>query len=97
MHFQLNIRLNAFTKGTAGGAVLVAGLPYTSHNTSGYASSFVTVGFYSWTFSNIPIAAVTDNSTYATINTMSSNAAHANLSDPGTSSMVWLGGTYRAA
>ena len=96
VHFQLNIRLNAFTKGTGSGAVLVAGLPYTSHNTSGYASAHVTISFYSWTFSNIPIASVTDNAAYATINTMSSNAAHANLSDPGTASMVWLGGTYRA-
>ena len=97
VHFQLNIRLNAFTKGTGSGVILVPGLPYTSHNTGGFANSAVNVQLYGWPFSNIPIASVVDNTNYAALNAMSSNAVIAALSDPDSNAMVWLSGTYRAA
>ena len=97
VHFQLNIRLNAFTKGTGSGTPLVAGLPYTSHNTGGYAISAVNIQLYGWSFSNIPVASVVDNSTNIYLSQISSNAASVALSDPDADSMVWVSGTYRAA
>jgi hypothetical protein len=97
VHFQLNVRINSFTKGTGSGSILVTGLPFTSHNTSGYANAQVSISLYGWTFSNIPYAVVLDNSTTAALSTMSSNAATAVISDPDSSAMVWLSGTYRAA
>jgi len=97
VHFQLNVRLASFTKGTGSGSILVTGLPFTAHNTSGYATAQVSLSLYSWPFSNIPSAAVIDNAAYAALSTMSSNSATAVLSDPTSGSMVWLSGTYRAA
>ena len=97
MHFQLNVRLASFTKGTGSGSILVTGLPFTAHNTGGYAHAQVSVQLYSWPFSNIPVAAVIDNSAHVALTTMSSNSATATLSDPDADSMVWLSGTYRAA
>jgi hypothetical protein len=97
VHFQLNVRLNAFTKGTGSGTPLVTGLPFTAYNTGGYASAGLSIRLYSWTFNNIPTAAVTDNATYATLTTMSSNSASIDISDPDSGSMIWLTGTYRTA
>ena len=93
--FRLNIRLNAFTKGTGSGQVLVAGLPYTAFNTGGYASAGLVIRLYGWTFSDTPIASVVDNATYCSLQTMSSNAGAENLADPDSNAMVWLTGTYR--
>jgi hypothetical protein len=97
VHFQLNVRLNAFTKGTGSGTPLVTGLPFTAYNTGGYASAGLSIRLYGWTFNNIPVAAVTDNATYVSVVTMSSNSALYDISDPGSGSMIWLTGTYRAA
>mgnify|MGYP003654608132 CR=1 FL=1 len=97
VHFQLNVRLASFTKGTGSGNILVTGLPFTAHNTSGYANAHVSISLFSWPFSSIPIAAVIDNTATAALTTMSSNSATAALSDPDADSMVWLSGTYRAA
>jgi hypothetical protein len=97
VHFQLNVRLNAFTKGTGSGTPLVTGLPFTAYNTGGYASAGLSIRLYSWTFNDIPTAAVTDNATYATLTTMSSNSASIDISDPDSGSMIWLTGTYRTA
>jgi len=97
VHIQLNIRLNAFTKGTGSGQVLVANLPYTAFNTSGYAIAGLIIRLYGWTFSYIPMASVVDNATYCTLSVMQSNAATANLADPDSNSMIWLSGTYRSA
>ena len=97
VHFQLNVRLASFTKGTGSGSILVTGLPFTAHNTSGYANAQVSISLYGWPFSNIPNAAVIDNAAYAALSAISSNSATAALSDPDADSMVWLSGTYRAA
>jgi cytoskeletal protein CcmA (bactofilin family) len=97
VHFQINVRLNAFTRGTGSGSLLLYGLPYTSHNTGGYAHAQVSMSLNAWTFNETPIASVIDNAAYCHINTMSSNATPATISDPGTSSMIWVSGTYRAA
>jgi hypothetical protein len=97
VHFQSNVRLNAFTKGTGSGSFLLTGFPYTAHNTGGYAHAQVSISLYGWTFSNIPVASVIDNTTYCHINTMSSNAIFSPIADPDSASMVWITGTYRAA
>ena len=97
VHFQLNTRLNAFTRGTGSGSFLVSGLPYTSHNTGGYAHAQVSMSLNGWTFNETPIASVIENAAYMHINTMSSNATPATISDPDSNSMIWVSGTYRAA
>eukprot|EP00918_Siedleckia_nematoides_P062916 GHVU01137039.1.p2 GENE.GHVU01137039.1~~GHVU01137039.1.p2 ORF type:complete len:321 (-),score=21.62 GHVU01137039.1:1764-2726(-) len=97
VHFQTNVRLNAFTKGTGSGSFLLYGLPYTAHNTGGYAHAQVSISLSGWTFSNIPVSSVIENAAYCHINTMSSNASAATIADPDSDSMVWVSGTYRAA
>jgi len=96
VHFQLNIRLSAFTKGTGSGQVKCEGLPFTAHNTGGYASAGLVIRLYGWTFSDTPIASVNDNATSCALQVMSSNAGAENLADPDANAMIWLTGTYRA-
>ena len=98
VHFQTNVRLNAFSKGNASGSFFLAGLPYTAHNTGGYAHAQVSCSFLNWAWNadQVPTAAVIDNTTTVNINTMTSNTITA-ISDPDADAMCWVSGTYRAA
>ena len=97
VHFQLDLRLTAMTKGTASGDPIVNGLPFTAKSTSGYANSAPVVKLYNHSFSNIPIAGVIFNSTYIALSTMSSNVVNSSLADARGGSIIWISGSYIAA
>ena len=97
VHFQLDLRLSAMTKGTASGDPIVNGLPFTAKNTSGYANSAPVVKLYNHSFSNIPIAGVIYNSTFIALSTMSSNVVSSSLADARGGSIIWISGSYIAA
>ena len=97
VHFQLDLRISAMTKGTASGDPIVNGLPFTAKSTSGYANSAPVVKLYNHSFSNIPIAGVVYNSTYIALSTMSSNVVSSSLADARGGSIIWISGSYIAA
>ena len=97
VHFQLDLRISAMTKGTASGDPIVNGLPFTAKSTSGYANSAPVVKLYNHSFSNIPIAGVVYNSTYIALGTMSSNVVSSSLADARGGSIIWISGSYIAA
>ena len=98
VHFQTNVRLNAFSKGNASGSFFLVGLPYTAHNTGGYAHAQVSCSFLNWAWNadQVPTAAVIDNTTIVSLRTMTTNTTTV-ISDPDADAMGWVSGTYRAA
>lgn len=95
VYFTIDIRLSAFTKGTASGSLFVTGLPFAQRDTGGFDSARCTIQLYDWAYTTSPIiAAVLNNSTSLAIERMVSNAVTTTIDDPKASSIIWITGFY---
>ena len=95
VYFTIDIRLSAFSKGTASGELFIVGLPFAQRVTSGFDGARCTVQLYNWTYTTSPIiAVVTSNSTTISISRMVSNSVSAVIDDPNGNSIIWVTGFY---
>jgi hypothetical protein len=94
--FSIDIRLSAFTKGTASGNLNIVGLPFAARTTSGFTEHFCVVALHNWTLTSAiaPIAFVLGATTKIQISKMVSNAGFAVIDDPGASSLIFVTGYY---
>jgi hypothetical protein len=97
VYFTSDIRINAFTKGTASGDLLITGFPFTSLNVGGYQDAKIIIHLWEWTFSSQPVAKVDGNTTFSTLGRMRSNQTQTALDDPKSGSIIWLTGFYFTA
>jgi hypothetical protein len=97
VYFTSDIRINAFTKGTASGDLLITGFPFTSLNVAGFQDARIIINLWEWTFSSQPVAKVDGNTTFSTLGRMRSNQTQTALDDPKSGSIIWLTGFYFTA
>jgi hypothetical protein len=95
VYFTIDFRISSFSKGTASGALQLAGLPFAQRNTSGFDSARVLIHLWSWTYSSSPVVGIMVSSgTGMELVRMVSGSATVDLNDPGGSSIVWATGFY---
>jgi hypothetical protein len=95
VYFTIDYRISAFSKGTASGDLLLAGLPFAQRSTSGYDNARITIQLYNWEFTSSPfIGIMVPSGTGLALSRMVSNSASVALNDPRGGSIVWATGFY---
>ena len=93
---MFDVRLSAFTKGTASGNFLISGLPFTATgaSTNGGIGSLT---LYQAPFTSQPIIKTENSTATLGLYRLVSNAAFVNLDDPDANSMYWGSVVYEVA
>jgi hypothetical protein len=95
VYFTIDIRVSAFSKGTASGDISVVGLPFAQRNTGGYDNARCVVKLYNWTYTTSPVIGdVGSGLTSIGISRMVSNSASVTIDDPAGGSIIWVTGFY---
>jgi hypothetical protein len=93
---MFDVRLSAFTKGTASGNFLISGLPFTATGAS--ANGAVgSLTLYQAPFTSQPIIKTENSTATLGLYRLVSNAAFVNLDDPDANSMYWGSVVYEVA
>ena len=89
------IRLTAFSKGTASGDVQITGLPFTAGVAAGDEAFFGSLGLYDTPFLNIPVCFVLGNSAIIRFQQIVGGGTWTAMSDPDANSQYFVTVTYR--
>jgi hypothetical protein len=95
VYIRMDLRFSSFTKGTASGTPLIAGLPFVAKNDSGFGRAVINSILYNWTFTSQPVAQVNSSGgSFIGLSRMVSNSTTADLDDPAGNSIIWISGCY---
>jgi len=102
VHFSIDIRLSSWSRGTGIGGIMVKGLPFVPVNSANYSRATGFCNLYNWDYSadsaDIPMWTVYQASNQPWVDISKHREANTNsdISDPGSTSMIFFSGTYEA-
>ena len=102
VHFTIDIRLSSWSRGTGTGGIMVQGLPFSPVDSGNYSRATGFCNLYNWNYSSdsadIPVWSIYQQSGLRWVNIIKHREGNidADISDPGSSSMLFFSGTYEA-
>ena len=102
VHFTIDIRLSSWNRGTGTGGIMVVGLPFAPVDTGNFSRANGFCNLYNWNYSadsaDIPVWSVYQFNGHPWVNITKHREGNtdADVSDPGSNSMIFFSGTYEA-